>query len=241
MSDKPDTAQILKGQGASDYEVYIRTDELLALQPEQETWKHPDELLFTVVHQSSELWLKLGIAEGLRAIQFVNAGSYQAAVRYLNRTRQAIDFTTTQLSMLEQMTPWDYQHVRTALGHGSGFDSPGFRNLRTVLGDLGASVTAALQREGHTFESIYLDVTGNESLYALIESVIDIDEAIMMWRSKHIKVIERTIGTTVSGTQGTPVSAVRALRDKSILPGIWDIRATLTERANVELATDAVS
>ena len=51
------------GEGSSDYEVYIRTDELLALQPEPETWKHRDELLFTVVHQSSELWLKLAIAE----------------------------------------------------------------------------------------------------------------------------------------------------------------------------------
>ena len=49
-------------EGGSDYEVYIRTDELLALQPEPDTWKHRDELLFTVVHQSSELWLKLAVA-----------------------------------------------------------------------------------------------------------------------------------------------------------------------------------
>ena len=52
-------APILPGVGASDYERYIRTDELLALQKTPEEWAHRDELLFQVVHQSSELWLKL--------------------------------------------------------------------------------------------------------------------------------------------------------------------------------------
>lgn len=236
MSERPDTEQILAGPSASDYENYIRTDELLALQPEPDTWKHPDELLFTVVHQSSELWLKLGISEGRRAIGLVDDGSYLAAARFLARTKESIDLTTDQLSMLEQMTPWDYQHVRTALGHGSGFDSPGFRNLRAMLVDLVSAVTRALKREGMTLESVYLNVAEYEPLYALIERTIDIDEAIMVWRSKHIKVIERTIGTTVSGTQGTPVEIVRALRDQSSFSEIWDVRAILTERANKELS-----
>jgi tryptophan 2,3-dioxygenase len=235
MSERPDTVQILEGDGATDYEIYIRTDELLALQPEPETWKHPDELLFTVVHQSSELWLKLGITAGRQAIERINAGAYLAAVRFLNRTKQCIDLTTDQLAMLEEMTPWDYQHVRTALGHGSGFDSPGFRNLRTMLAELVGAVQALLDREHHTFESIYLNVEANEELYALIERVIDIDEALMLWRAKHIKVIERTIGANVSGTQGTPVSVVRGLRDKSVVQDIWDVRDRLTERADSEL------
>lgn len=235
MSERPDTVQILEGEGATDYEIYIRTDELLALQPEPETWKHPDELLFTVVHQSSELWLKLGITAGYQAIEYVNQDAFLAAIRYLSRTKQCIDLTTDQLSMLEQMTPWDYQHVRTALGHGSGFDSPGFRNLRLMLAELVAAVLAALERENHTLDSIYLNVNENEALYALIEKVIDIDEALMLWRSKHIKVIERTIGANVSGTQGTPVSVVRGLRDKSVLQDIWDVRDRLTARADAEL------
>ena len=151
------------------------------------------------------------------------------------RTKEAIDYTTNPLSMLEQMTPWDYQHVRTALGHGSGFDSPGFRNLRAMLVDLVTAVTTALDREGTSLESVYMNVAANEALYSLIERTIDIDEAIMLWRSKHIKVIERTIGLTVSGTQGTPVEIVRALRDQSSFSDIWEVRATLTERANREL------
>ena len=46
---------ILPGAGASDYERYLRTDELLALQKTPEEQAHRDELLFQTVHQSSEL------------------------------------------------------------------------------------------------------------------------------------------------------------------------------------------
>ena len=62
MSDQ-DTGPVLPGPGASDYERYLRTDELLALQKPAEERIHRDELLFQTVHQSSELWLKLCLQE----------------------------------------------------------------------------------------------------------------------------------------------------------------------------------
>ena len=224
------------GEGSSDYEVYIRTDELLALQPEPQTWKHRDELLFTVVHQSSELWLKLAIAEIDYAVLNISQGSIQAASRYLIRARDCINYTTAQLPMLEKMTPWDYQYVRTALGHGSGFDSPGFRNLRESLKELVESVQAVLERSNLSLEKLYLNVEDNEALYSLVELLVDIDEALMIWRSVHVKVIERTIGATVNGTQGTPVEVVRNLRDRSIMEELWEVRVDLTDRADRELA-----
>lgn len=226
-------------EGSSDYEVYIRTDQLLALQPEPETWKHRDELLFTVVHQSSELWLKLAIAEIDYAVVNISQDCVQAASRYLVRARDCIQYTTAQLPMLEKMTPWDYQHVRTALGHGSGFDSPGFRNLRVSLKELVESVQAVLVRSHLSLEELYLNVEANEALYSLVELLVDIDEALMIWRSVHVKVIERTIGGTVNGTQGTPVEVVRNLRDRSIMDELWDVRVDLTERADRELANHA--
>ena len=54
---------ILPGEAPSDYERYLRTDELLALQKTPDEWVHRDELLFQTVHQSSELWLKHATAE----------------------------------------------------------------------------------------------------------------------------------------------------------------------------------
>ena len=69
MAYGPD--QILEGAGNSDYERYIRTVELLSLQPVPETWKHRDELLFTVVHQTSEIWLKHCSAEAIQAVEYL--------------------------------------------------------------------------------------------------------------------------------------------------------------------------
>src|SRR5688572_3147918 len=50
---------VLPGSAASDYERYLRTDELLSLQKTPDEQLHRDELLFQTIHQSSELWLKL--------------------------------------------------------------------------------------------------------------------------------------------------------------------------------------
>ena len=44
--------------------------------------------------------------------------------------------------MLEQMSPWEYQEIRKVLGHGSGFDSPGWRELRRVVPALGQALHA---------------------------------------------------------------------------------------------------
>ena len=57
------TKPILPGTAATDYERYLRTDELLSLQKTPEQVVHRDEHLFQTVHQASELWLKLACLE----------------------------------------------------------------------------------------------------------------------------------------------------------------------------------
>ncbi|HEY3961876.1 MAG TPA: tryptophan 2,3-dioxygenase family protein, partial [Gaiellaceae bacterium] len=100
---------ILPGRGASDYERYLRTDELLALQKSPEEMNHRDELLFTTVHQTSELWLKLAAFEVEEAI----AGDVDAALRSLGRAAQCVSFVTDALAMLERMSPWEFHEVRS--------------------------------------------------------------------------------------------------------------------------------
>ena len=70
------TKPILPGTAASDYERYLRTDELLALQKRPEEMLHPDELTFQVVHQSSELLMKGAAWEMTRARDYIEAGEY---------------------------------------------------------------------------------------------------------------------------------------------------------------------
>ena len=76
---------ILPGPGASDYERYLRTDELLSLQKRPEEMAHRDELLFQTVHQSSELWLKHACFEVETATELIRSGDLGWAIRCLRR------------------------------------------------------------------------------------------------------------------------------------------------------------
>src|SRR3712207_3898904 len=123
---------ILPGRGASDYERYLRTDDLLELQKPPEERVHRDELLFQTVHQSSELWLKLAANEVADAVEHLRAREVAPALRLIGRSVLGLKLITEQLDMLERMSPWEYQEIRRVLGHGSGFDSPGWRDLRRL-------------------------------------------------------------------------------------------------------------
>src|SRR6202035_5647372 len=99
-------APVLPGRGASDYERYLRTDELLSLQRRPEEQVHHDELLFQTVHQSSELWLKFATTEVDEAASHLEQGEIAPALRLLRRGVLAIQYITAQLDMLNQMAPW---------------------------------------------------------------------------------------------------------------------------------------
>ena len=121
-----------RARAASDYERYLRTDELLALQKRPDERVHRDELLFQTVHQASELWLKLAWNEVEVATALLGRGELAPAERLLRRAIECVEYVIAQLDMLEHMSPWEYQEIRQVLGHGSGFDSPGFREIRRV-------------------------------------------------------------------------------------------------------------
>ena len=72
---------MLPGTAATDYERYLRTDELLSLQKTTAEAVHRDEHLFQAVHQSSELWLKLACVELDAATALVHEGKPTAATR----------------------------------------------------------------------------------------------------------------------------------------------------------------
>jgi tryptophan 2,3-dioxygenase len=222
---------ILEGAGASDYERYLRTDELLSLQKTPEEQAHRDELLFQTVHQSSELWLKLASNETAEAVALLERDEIAPPLRLLRRASLALQLITGQLDMLEQMSPWEYQQVRAVLGHGSGFDSPGFRALRGVVPALGQAFSSLVRKAGLTLEELYVHGREHEDLYQLAEALTELDERLMLWRVRHYKVVARIIGDEVVGTQGTPVELLGGLIKQTFFPELWAIRNRLTSRA----------
>lgn len=219
---------VLPGTAGSDYERYLRTEELLALQKSPDEWHHRDELLFQTVHQSSELWLKLCWTEIEEATRRVEADDVPAALRLLRRSNDCLKLVTAALDMLEHMSPWEYTEVRKVLGHGSGFDSPGFKEIRRVAKPLEAAFVAARERAGLSLVDVYVQGREHEDLYNLAEQLIELDERITVWRVRHFKVVQRIIGGDVIGTQGTPVEIMGRLIHNSLFPELWDVRNDLT-------------
>jgi tryptophan 2,3-dioxygenase len=225
---------VLEGEGASDYERYLRTDELLALQKTAAEQVHRDELLFQTVHQASELWLKLAWTEAEEATRLIERDELEAAERLLRRSLLCLDYVIRQLEMLEQMSPWEYQAIRKVLGHGSGFDSPGFREIRRVTPPLGQAFQAKVREAGLNVVELYRQGREQEPLYQLAELLIGWDERIALWRMRHYLVVARVIGDSVVGTQGTPVELLGGLIKQRFYPELWQARNRLTELANDE-------
>ena len=229
------TQPILPGPGGSDYERYLRTDELLALQKEPDERAHHDELLFQTVHQSSELWLKLAWNEVELATKHLEDDELAPALRLLRRSTLCLQYAHANLDMLEQMSPWEYTRwIRPVLGHGSGFDSPGFRELRRVLPALGQAFHRLRRAAGLSVVEVYTRGREHEELYQLAEQVIELDERIVVWRMRHYKVVARVIGAEVVGTQGTPVELLGNLIKQKSFPELWDARNDLTALAKEE-------
>ena len=238
MSEKafepPLNRPVLPGSARSDYERYLNTDELLALQKAPDEWVHRDELLFQVVHQSSELWLKLAWNDTDAAANLVRAGDVAGALRLLRRSSMCLRFVTTHLDMLEQMSPWEYQEIRKVLGHGSGFDSPGVKELRPAMARLGEAFHEAREGAGLTLLDLYVRGREHEELYQLAEALMELDEWLQTWRIRHYRVVARVIGEQVVGTQGTPVEVLGRLIHRVEYPELWDVRNELTAKSQAE-------
>jgi len=222
------TKPILPGTSGSDYERYLRTDELLSLQKTAAEVVHRDEHLFQTVHQSSELWLKLACTELEQAAVLIAADSVLPATRLVRRANDCLALITGQLHMLEHMSPVDYAVVRTALGHGAGFDSPGFRRVHRVSPTVGDAFTALLQRRGLDLATVYRAGHQHDDLYQLAEQLMTWDERAILWRFHHLKIVERIIGGHVIGTQGTPVEVLGKRIDVRFFPALWTVRDEIT-------------
>ena len=205
-----------------------------ALQKTSAERVHHDELLFQVVHQSSELWLKHAGFEVATATGEIREGHLSAAIRLLRRATLGLRLVTAQLEMLEQMSPWEYQTVRRVLGHGSGFDSPGFRTIAEVSPRLGDAFSFVLDGAGLDAVELYKRGREFEDFYQLAELLVDWDARVSLWRSHHYKVVERIIGANVVGTQGTPVELLQRLPNNQFYPWLWEARTALTEAAKLE-------
>ena len=118
--------------GKVTYSSYLDLDRILAAQ-------HPssdahDELLFIIVHQASELWLKLCLHELTAARECIEGDRLRPAFKMLARVARAQAQLIQSWDVLSTMTPHDYSAIRPHLGASSGFQSAQYRMMEFMLG-----------------------------------------------------------------------------------------------------------
>jgi len=124
------------------YSGYLHLDALLAAQHPRSAPDSQDELLFIVQHQTSELWMKLVIAELRAAAVQLEADQLDRALKGLARVKHVQRQLIEQWSVLETLTPSEYALIRPHLGPASGFQSLQYRMIEFLFGNKNASMLA---------------------------------------------------------------------------------------------------
>jgi tryptophan 2,3-dioxygenase len=257
------------------YAGYLALDQLLTAQ-------HPisdehDEMLFVVIHQAKELWLKQMLHEVALAQGLVRTGDLVPAYKSLARVSRIQAVMTQSWDILSTMTPADYLRFRSVLGSSSGFQSDQFRRFEAMLGlkdprflvfhedrphahaalkaaldapslyddalaqlsKAGVAVPAeVLERDvsrpyepSEGVEAAWLQVYREPErwwpLYQLAEKLVDLDDALLTWRHKHVITVERIIGRR-RGTGGTEgVGYLTETLSRRCFPELWSLRTKL--------------
>ncbi|MCX5755938.1 MAG: tryptophan 2,3-dioxygenase family protein [Gemmatimonadetes bacterium] len=237
-----------------NYPDYLALDELLALQRLRSSPEHPDELLFIVVHQASELWFKVIIQQLHALIDRLKSGDAELALWHVQRINTLMRIVAEQLSSLDTLPPQRFQQFRSFLGNSSGQQSQQFRLIGALsgmrddhfvgvlkaAGTIPGPLQAALEMprledlfhelaadRGKTLESLYTG-PGPDPVFFLAEALLEYDQAFQRWRFLHVQLVERIIGPGTGGTGGT-LGAQFLARSVSqrFFPTLWAVRAKL--------------
>ena len=233
------------------YGSYLALDHLLALQHPRSDPEHPDELLFIIVHQASELWFKLILHELAGLISRFEERDTLGAVAAVKRLNALVS-VTAQLTALETLPPQRFAQFRGYLGTSSGSQSQQFRAIEAMSGlrdehflqvlsehgDIPELVQKALDgpalqdlfnnllaSEGVTLEEIYRD-EHQRPLQMLAEGLLEYEQGFAMWRFLHVQLVERIIGPLTGGTGGTLGSRyLQKTVSQRFFPDLWAVRS----------------
>ncbi|MFI4890066.1 MAG: tryptophan 2,3-dioxygenase [Steroidobacterales bacterium] len=260
---------------AFSYADYLHLDKLLEAQ-------HPlsdqhDEMLFIMMHQVSELWMKLALFELAEALACIRRDELGRALTVFTRVSHVQQQLLSSWDVLATISPVQFAAFRDALGKSSGFQSRQYRLLEFMLGNKNAAairvfqtdpashaaLQAALQQPSLYDESlrylgrrglgipagvierdfsqpyqpnpaveaawlgVYRNAESDWDLYQLAERLVDLDARFQLWRSAHLKTVERVIGNQ-GGTGGSGgVSYLTKALDLKFFPELWALRTSM--------------
>jgi tryptophan 2,3-dioxygenase len=218
------------GRGELDYEMYVRTRELLALQTPVEELVVPDELLFLVMHQTPELWLKCAVFEAANLVERLDENKVFNALESLDRVVHIVQILRDQIRVLQSLSPSSFQVIRRSLGNGSGLESPGYNQLIAAAHAAEGALSRLIARRGTTLLEVYENPEDHADLHRLGERFIDWDSAFQTWLVEHFMLVRRTMGIdkSVRALDGFPTVALGGRMTKPLFPELWNVRVEMT-------------
>ena len=209
----------------TDYEKYIRTEELLSLQKAPGALSCHDELQFQVVHQAHELYMKL-IEHELRFVaELLGTQDVPRVVTTLRRVACVQRVLLHSVDLLDTMAPTDYMTIRTGLGRGSGQESPGFKTMLKLPGEVvWPAFSAFLEQAGMSLRQIYDDSNKYHQLFQVCEGLVDYDQLLQTWRQRHLMLVYRIIGTGTPSLKGKHSDLLQHGLKTRFFPALWDVR-----------------
>jgi tryptophan 2,3-dioxygenase len=235
------------------YGTYLKISELLDLQ--HGLSKEHDELLFIVAHQVYELWFKVVLDELEATRGRIAADDIFFARHHLKRVHVVERLLVEQIEVLETMSPQDFLAFRSQLAPASGFQSVQFREIEFLSGlkepkylarieaspeemtrlqrrldepSLGDAFHGLVQRRGSpSLLEIFRDRERFGDLFDLCEALLDHDEAFAHWRSRHVLMVERQIGSKTGTGGSSGAKYLRSTLDKRFFPELWEVRSQL--------------
>ncbi|HKZ73496.1 MAG TPA: tryptophan 2,3-dioxygenase family protein, partial [Steroidobacteraceae bacterium] len=139
--------------GASlSYGQYLQLDKILDAQKPL-SYEH-DEMLFIIVHQTSELWMRLFRHELGAVLECVRRDDLDPSFKMLGRISRVQNQLIATWEVLSTMTPAEYSAFRNALGRSSGFQSWQYRLLEFLLGNKHSEMLAVHQRDPQALEAL---------------------------------------------------------------------------------------
>ncbi len=144
------------------YGDYLQLDTILDAQ--RPLSPAPDELLFIIQHQTSELWMKLMLHELGGAIAAIARDQLAPAFKMLARVSRILEQLVHAWDVLATMTPPEYSAIRPYLGQSSGFQSWQYRSIEFRLGNKNAAMLKPHEHSAERLQQVR-DAFGSPSLY----------------------------------------------------------------------------
>jgi tryptophan 2,3-dioxygenase len=114
-----------------------------------------------------------------------------------------------------------------------------YDELKALLARRGFAVGAESELIA-TFRTIYECAEEHDALYMLLEDFIEFDERMLLWRGRHVRMVERMIGMK-RGTGGSlGARYLQTTLEKRFFPELWAVRTELGAGSSSDRASDAV-